>query len=81
MLDELWSYMFGRVYKLEEIKLHEKERDTYIADRLEKKLEHASRANADLAAAMEGDKLKVNGEVGWIITLFVMRRIRENKHA
>ncbi len=80
ILDELWNYMFSRVYNLEEIRLHENERDSYIADRLEKKLEHASSANADLAAAMKGDKIRVNDEA-FDNYHVVMRRIKNNKRA
>jgi len=80
ILDILWSYMFEHVYNLMEIDLHENERDTYIADRLEKKLAHASSMNVDLAAAMQGDKIIVNGEVLDNYHV-VMNRIRNNKKA
>lgn len=80
ILDEVWSYMFEHVYKLAGLKRHANNRDEYVDNRFEKRIEKAAVVSADLHTAMQGDKIYVNGE---LLDNYhtVMRRIKLNKQA
>ncbi len=80
ILDEMWAYLFKNVYKLGPLEQHTKERDEYIKDRLENKLKQAAEASADLTAAMQPEKIIVNGEM-YDNLLVVLKRIKKHKQA
>jgi len=61
-LDEVWAYVNKHIYQLKPLKLHTKERDAYIKDRLENKVTQAAKVNEELNAALQAEEIIVNGE-------------------
>lgn len=62
VIDDVWSYVFKNVYKLEKESVNTKERDIYVRERLLKKVEGAVAVNADLRSVIEAKKVIINGE-------------------
>jgi len=60
-LNDVWAYMYGRVYDLGPLTEHVDQRDDYVAERLVSRVRAAASSHEALAEAMRGPRIVVNG--------------------
>ncbi|MCW2675518.1 MAG: hypothetical protein JWR70_558 [Modestobacter sp.] len=61
-LDEVWDYMYERVYELGPLQAHPQLRDDYVGERFVLRVRAAAESHPALAEAMKSDRIVVNGE-------------------
>jgi RNAse (barnase) inhibitor barstar len=81
MLDAVWDVAKKHIYKRINLTTkHESERDKYVRERLTKKVHDAANAYSELALALRGKSIIVNGEYYDNLDV-VMQKIKKNKQA
>lgn len=81
MLDKAWGIAFTKIYKnLKDEKTHTKKVNSYIDERLIKRVEYAASVSPYLKEALRGETIIINGEVHYNFYR-ILDLIRTNKNA
>jgi uncharacterized membrane protein YbhN (UPF0104 family) len=80
VLSEVWEFMQSEIYRLDPPTSDPERRDAYVEDRLMNRVRDAARVNTDIADAMVGERIIVNG-VEYANFDSVMSDIRANARA
>ena len=78
ILDKVWAYVFKNVYTLSSEKVHTKDLNAYVEDRLINKMKSAIAADENLRVISEEPTIKINGQV-YDNFYQILNKIKTNK--